>query len=385
MTFPLRYCLALVVHVPLFTWRLLLALPAAGWRQLWKRLPLFLLLVPCFTLLNLLHLIGWLLDELFFHRWHQVRIRNPVFIVGLPRSGTTHLQRVLAHDPQFTTFTTWEALLAPTLCEKYCWRGCARLLALPTRLLRPLRDRWFKDMDSIHKLGLNEAEEDFLLLLPLEACLLLAFLAPGCRDYWALARADQAPPAAFTLPLDYYADCLRKHLLFHGTERILLSKNPSFTSWLPHLAQRFPDAHFIACLRAPEAVVPSQFSALLPGLRLVGDGRFSATMRSELLGLLQHYYQVLNTCTPPYLPMPMERLQRDLSASVQAVYEYCGLHPSAALQAQLPALAAASAQYRSAHRYSHNTAGLDPAELRVLFQDAWPLSPRDHNNKTTWI
>ena len=126
MTFPLHYCLALVVHVPLFAWRLLLALPAAGWRQLWKRLPLFLLLILCFALLNLLHALGWLLDELFFRRWHKVRVHKAVFIVGLPRSGTTHLQRVLAHDPQFTTFTTWEALLAPTLCEKYCWRAQAR-------------------------------------------------------------------------------------------------------------------------------------------------------------------------------------------------------------------------------------------------------------------
>ena len=37
-------------------------------------------------------------------------IREPVFIVGLPRSGTTILHEVLAEDPQFRIVKKWEAL-----------------------------------------------------------------------------------------------------------------------------------------------------------------------------------------------------------------------------------------------------------------------------------
>ena len=37
-------------------------------------------------------------------------IQEPVFVLGLGRSGTTILQDVLSHDPQFRSVQKWESL-----------------------------------------------------------------------------------------------------------------------------------------------------------------------------------------------------------------------------------------------------------------------------------
>ena len=98
---------ALLLHllaIPVFAWQLLRAVPAEGWRHVWKRIPLFGLIWILFSLLNLLHIIGHLADEVLFRNYRRTAIREPVFIIGIPRSGTTFLQRLLGCEQKFTTF-----------------------------------------------------------------------------------------------------------------------------------------------------------------------------------------------------------------------------------------------------------------------------------------
>ena len=62
---------ALLLHllaIPVFGLQLLRAVPAEGWRHAWKRIPLFGLIWTLFSLLNLLHIIGHLADEVLFSK-----------------------------------------------------------------------------------------------------------------------------------------------------------------------------------------------------------------------------------------------------------------------------------------------------------------------------
>jgi hypothetical protein len=58
-----------------------------------------------------------------FPAFRRQQIRQPVFVLGVPRSGTTFLHRALAADAAFTTTRTWELLFAPSLCQRYLIRG----------------------------------------------------------------------------------------------------------------------------------------------------------------------------------------------------------------------------------------------------------------------
>ena len=85
-----------------------------------KRIGILLLLAPTFVLVELVTWMGFLLDEIFFRKYRTIEIKQPVFIIGVPRSGTTFLQRLLAQDEdQFTSMKFWEILLAPLGGEKF--------------------------------------------------------------------------------------------------------------------------------------------------------------------------------------------------------------------------------------------------------------------------
>ena len=83
------------------------------------------LLFPVFLALQLVHWVAFLVDELCFPGYRRVSIKEPVFIIGIPRSGTTYLHRELSANPRFTTVSTWEALLAPAVCERKLLGGIA--------------------------------------------------------------------------------------------------------------------------------------------------------------------------------------------------------------------------------------------------------------------
>ena len=66
-------------------------------------------------------LVNRLIMEDYFKRFpeiHQIQIDDPLVIVGLPRTGTTMLQRTLAVDPRFYSAAWWETRYpAPLLGE----------------------------------------------------------------------------------------------------------------------------------------------------------------------------------------------------------------------------------------------------------------------------
>ena len=182
------------------------------------------------TVLNLCHLICLLLDELLFPAYRRVTIRRPVFVLGVPRSGTTATQALLARDQSLTSFSTWECLLAPSITQRMLVRLIARcdrqLGGAGERLLSRLESGLFSGMESIHPVRLSAPEEDYLSLLPYYLCSILVIPFPGMRWLWSVTRLDERPSAWLSrLTLHLYHRQLQRHLYFHGESRRLLSKN----------------------------------------------------------------------------------------------------------------------------------------------------------------
>ena len=357
---------------------LIRAITAEGWRHSWKRLPLLLGLLLIFLPLHCLHLIGYLLDQLLFSAYRKTPIRQPVFITGIPRSGTTRLHRIMAMDNTFTSLRSWEVLFAPTITERYLYRFLGRLLSPLSRLAAILRKRLLGRMDEVHLFGLQEPEEDFFLLLWIDNCFLQAFLCPENERYWHLGRAsEQIDRKRLAAILDYYEDSLRRHLFFHGSQLRLLSKNPSFTSLLPDLLERFPDATFINCTRDPVQAVPSQFSSLRPAMRLLGDGQLRPVIQTRLLEILHAYYAMLKYYAdhPACITLPMDDLTTTLSRSLTTLYKRLGQVMNEDLLRQLQTLETQQRQYRSSHRYALADFGLEETRIAGYFSDVWPSDP----------
>ena len=343
-----------------------------------RRLLTMIVFLPLFGAVQAVNWLGLLLDEIFFRGYRRVRIDAPVFVLGVPRSGTTHLHRVLARDGQFTTFSTWECLFAPSVSQRVFWRGVARLDA---RIGRPL-GRGFDwllaraagGLEDVHAVSLDAPEEDYFVFLPLMTCFILMVPFPRAEWLWRQAYFDRdVPEPERRRVMAYYRACVRKHLYFHGPHKRFLSKNASFAPMVGSLRETFPDARVVCCLRDPGDVLRSQVSSIRGGVALFANDPVLVLYRERLTAALRYYYENLfdtldarpDGCV--YVPMPA--LKDGLVDTVTQTYEALGLDMGQRFRDDLAMLASEARTFRSRHRYSHDDFGVSDAFVHRAFAD----------------
>lgn len=260
-----------------------------------KRLVFLFILYPFFLLIQGIHWLGFLLDECFFRSYRDVIIKEPLIITGIPRSGASCIHKTLSRaNRQFTTFQTWEALLAPSITERHVVRWLAEMDdKLESRPLHKLVERLIANFAHIHKLDLRAPAEDHLSLFPIGACFTMVLAFPGSRSLWQLGRFQEMLEEQRHTIVDFHKACVKKHLYWVGKDRRLLTKNDAFGSWLPDLRFAYPDARYIFCIREPGPALASQLSAIKPGLEFFGTMKAADTYSLELQTIFAHVYRIL--------------------------------------------------------------------------------------------
>ncbi len=346
--------------------------------QLWRRFMMLFLLIPASAIMLCVHWSCLLLDEVLFRGYRKVRIRAPVFITGVPRSGTTFLHRVFAADPQFTTFSTWECLFAPSVTQKKMIIAIASLDAALGGGLKRLVDHITasatKGLKDIHATRLDAPEEDYFVFMPLLLCFILVVAFPGAGFVWRMGFFDKEMPDAQKQRLmRYYRACLQKHIYVYGQEKTLLSKNASFASLLKSLADEFPDARFIYCLRDPKETLPSQLSSVRDAMIACGNDPDSSFFREKMVDLLSFYYRNLLDAMSHakvgtrHSVLKMQALRTDLEATIKSIYQQLALTVTPAFELVLQSEAELSSQFRSKHSYSALQFGFDEKAITQRF------------------
>lgn len=314
-----------------------------------RRWLLLLAGVPTFLLVQAGHGMFLLLDELLFPRYRAIRVKDAILITGIPRSGTTYLHRTLAvHGSGYTTFRTWEALLAPSITQRRLIRLADRIdrrLGGPMRRVLEAVTKWLgRDLETVHRVRLDAAEEDYLTLLPTAGCfiMLLAFpAAPGLQGLGQFHTAIGAQRRQRLLRF-YYRN-LQRHMYANGATRILLSKNAAFGSWTADLAQWLPSARFLICIREPHQALVSQLKAIESARVITGARVDAPTLQGLFLDTLsaslEHLSQTLPGLAPDrYAVIDMEDLHRDPATVVRAALARVGANPDPLLEAHLTTL-----------------------------------------------
>lgn len=320
----------------------------------------FFLLIgyPLFLAFQFVHWLGFFCDALLFRCYKEINISEPIFILGIPRSGTTFLHRTLATDTEtFTSPTTWEVLLAPSITERkfiHLLAAVDRAIGAPLRkLIDWVLRKTAGNLDAIHRVGLNAPEEDYLCLLPIGKCfiLLLAFpFAPRLKALGDFASLDVSEQASI---LNFYKSVLQRQLYGRADKKIL-SKNAAFSTWGAALKRTFPSAKYLICVREPETAMSSQLSSIEAARRLFGtDPEGTATAR--LIGdcFESGYREIahfLEQCDENEVALLAQTdLRQDPSGTITSALQQLDLDPGEALRAQLRSLRPASQSGHSHH------------------------------------
>lgn len=349
------------------------------------RLCFLLLAYPLFLLLQLIHWVGFCCDALCFPGYRKVIIREPLFVLGIPRSGTTFLHRTLAADTvRFTSFNTWEAILAPSISQRRVIQGLAALdrhLGCPLkRLLDGLLRAATGDFNDIHAVDLNGAEEDYLALLPAGACFILLLAFPFAPELRRLANFSAVPDKSGSELLAFYKSLLQRHLYCHPGKQ-LLSKNAAFSTWGPALQAAFPDAKFLVCVREPTSALSSQLSAVAPARRLFStdpDGSATAAIFAEIYASSYPALSAfIETCSPGQAALIAQGdLRARPAATIRAAMAQLGLACDGLLGDRLAALPATPP---SPHRHRPDGLETDSAQFRDCMQVHYETMLRSNN------
>jgi hypothetical protein len=204
-----------------------------------KGLPAFA--VACAT--SLLRL-PFTLAELGLDAASRAPAAAPVFILGFPRSGTTHLHNLLAATGAFAT--------APPVLATLPWES--RTLG---PLMKPFVDPFLPRTRLIDGVAMDGDA-------PTEDEVGLANLGPGSyfhalyfpKGFERAYREGLLAPARDRQVTRYVAAMARRD------SRPLLLKNPAYTAQVGALARLFPGARFVHIHRDPRAVFASSRRAL---------------------------------------------------------------------------------------------------------------------------
>jgi hypothetical protein len=297
----------------------------------------------------------------------EIEIERPLIVVGLPRSGTTHLVNLLAADRRRRALPYWESQEPfPMPGDDPDVDGVDRRFARCARehasqetmapLTRNMHDRF------------PEAIEEEVELLDIDfASYTLEWHArvPDWRDHYL--ALDQRPHYA------YLKTVLQALTYLRGPNRWVL-KSPQHLEQLGPLIETFPDATIAFTHRDPVAVIQSAITMLAYGDRI----RRHAIEPEELAGYwIDRVEQLLRACVrdrdlvPAAQSMDVrfhEFVPNDL-ATVAELYELAGVEMTDAARRQLEGYVAANPRGKHG-QIAYDLAGdfgVDPAEVRTRF------------------
>jgi len=192
-------------------------------------------------------------------------IQSPIFIVGLPRTGTTIMHNLVSRHPDLRWLPYWESL-EPIPAD-------GERVAEGTRDPRRQRcDRAIAFLESMmplfplmHEIGTNLPHEEIQLLAATFSTMLFetTYQIPAYRDWYK--RADQ------TFAYRYLARLLRILQWLRGPKRWVL-KSPQHLEQIVPLLDVFPDACIVRTHRDPVRVVASMCTMAAYGLRMQNEG-----------------------------------------------------------------------------------------------------------------
>jgi hypothetical protein len=288
----------------------------------------------------------------------EVPIARPIIIVGLPRTGTTHLHNLLSADPQLRSLPYWESL-----------EPVPETIPPPDpdpRIERTAMATGFTDVampyfKAMHEMTPEHVHEEVQLQTLTLASMLLEtqWHVPTYRDWWK--STDQTPAYR------YLRRALQALQWLRGGERWVL-KSPQHLEQFGRLMTVFPDATVICTHRDPVSVTVSFATMASYSARLSIDHPDPRAIGKYWTDRIQ---DMLTACVRDRDVLPAEQsldvrfddFMADEWGTVERIYEKADQPFPDSSRAALTAYNDHHRRNRFGRmRYDVTTFGIDPAE-----------------------
>lgn len=296
----------------------------------------------------------------------DVAIERPIFVTGLPRTGTTVIHRLLTADPRHQGLELW-------------------LAEFPQP--RPPRETWsqnpvFADMDARFKKA-HEEDPDYTGL---------HFMTPDeVEECWQLLRQSLHSVSYETLAhLPTYSQWLakqdwtksyqrhRRNLQLIGlndAEKRWVLKNPSHLFALDALFAAYPDALVVQCHRPPETIMASMCSLAHHTTAGWSNSFVGAQIGEDALETWSRGLKRFNDVRADHDPAQFCDVDyfdfiKDPVASVEGIYRHFGLDLTDAAREAITKSHAQSQEGPRApkHTYSLADYGLTDEQVKERFK-----------------
>ena len=302
------------------------------------------------------------------------QIYEPLFIVGLPRSGTTVLHSLLAADPEHRCPLMWEVRSPspPTLVDE------------KRRIQRAAQNSNFfnwlaPSFRYVHAVGAEVPQECISLMTPtfLSDQFDAMYYVPSYRAWFF--QQDLRPA------YEYHRRFLQ-HLQFRRAAPRWILKAPTHMFAMPALLSIYPDALFVQTHRTPVDAMAS-VSSLVTILRSAfSDAVDPATVCREAIDYWSETMdKFLNErdrlASKRICDVEYDEISRDPIAAVRRIYDHFGWSLSQQAEKRMRTLVATHAQRQPGnHRYHLSQFGSSAEEVLTAFApycQRFGLSPVD--------
>jgi hypothetical protein len=344
-----------------------------------KRLNFLLLFYLVWPLGGLAHWFFFFLDDLLFPGYKTHPVEKPLFILGNFRSGSTFLHRLLSRDDNFTSLTTWDIYLAPSVTQKKITQLISRLdYKLGGYLHRLLYafDRSTLGKIRIHPISFFKPEEDENIHLQNWDGFFVSFLFPFMDELPDYQHFDVALDLEHKQRImQFYKSILQRHLFANGA-KFFVAKNPAFSPKIETLTEFFPDARIIYLVRNPLDMLPSTVSWINYARSQFSEPLEKYQYLDEILDFTQHWYRhPLNFLdanpSPRHLILGYDELIQNPEGVIRGFYEQFGYPDQPALDKIVTEAVAETLAYKSDHIYSYEEMGFTRQQIIDLYIDVF--------------
>lgn len=309
-------------------------------------------------------LVARLVSEAAFKQYPQhadVPIERPIFVTGLPRTGTTVIHRLLTADPRHQGLELWLAEFPQPRPPRETWSQNPVFAQLDAQFSKAHEEN--PDYTGLHYMTADEVEECWQLLrqsLHSVSYETLAHIPTYSR--W-LAQQD------WTKPYQRHRRNLQLIGLNEPEKRWVL-KNPSHLFALDALFATYPDALVIQCHRPAETIMASMCSLAQHTTQGWSNTFVGPTIGADELDTwargLERFNAVRATQNPAqFCDVDYFELIADPIGIVESIYSHFGIELTDAARAAIGRTDEESKQGPRAPKHTYSLADYGLTEQQV--------------------